>query len=277
MEKTVCASSMSNGNGKTADSGLQITRRQSNKKYGKLTWFDTRVFYVKISDFADFAVSDGCIPEYLTLNHVPVNAADTFLEINGLKCCTVSKGFLRRNKSDSKNEEATFVSTDCIRFTGSVKFEVTYKEDVIISGILEMSNSHGVSENGESKNSSNNNNDTRKWSLNCDVVKSPRLEFLKGGKTGRGVSENISPTIEVYVAGCVSGFPIILTKTLRLKKNGTLRSLNSIPESGGGGGGGGGSGSQEPIEPRVVQVKTYTFKNQFLILDHSPHYSESLS
>lgn len=246
MEKSVCTSSMSNGNAKVADSGLQISRRQSQYRYGKLTWFDTRVFYVRISNFA---VPDDFIPECLTLSHVPVNP-DSLLEINGSKCSSLSEGessLLRRNRADRRTDEATFVSTDCIKLTGNVKFEVMYKEDVIISGILEMSNSNGVSE--ESK--SSNNNDTRRWSLDCDVVKSPGLEFLKGGKTGRGVSETISPTIEVYVAGCVSGSPIILTKTLRLKKNSKIGTLNSIPESDG--------ASQEPFEPGLIQVKRYTF------------------
>lgn len=209
--------SLSNG---SADPGLQIIRHPSYHTSGKLTWFDTRVFYVRISNFS----VDDSTPEFLTLNHIPLSH-DTLLEVNGARCSIYSDGascLLRRDRADKKTEEATFVTTDSIRFTGSVKFEVFHKEDLLISGVLEMSCSNGFT--GESKSNS------RRWVMNCDAVMSPRSGFFKGKQVS---SEAQLPAIEVYVAGCFLGCPIILTKSLQLnnrKKNNRKGMLDSIPE-----------------------------------------------
>lgn len=209
-------------NGNLTDPGLQIIRHPSYQSSGRfsLHWFDTRVFYVRISNF----VVDDSTPECLTLNHIPVSP-DTVLEVNGVRCSIDSEGLsciLRRDRVDKKSEEATFVSTDSIRFTGSVKFDVFDKEDLVISGVLEMSNSNGCI--GESYTGA------RKWSMNCESIINAGTGFLKG-KQIMG-SESSSPTIEVYVAGCFSGTPIILTKTLQLshRKKHRKGMLDSIPE-----------------------------------------------
>ncbi|GFQ01791.1 uncharacterized protein at1g01500 [Phtheirospermum japonicum] len=202
----------SHSNGDTNDGGLQIMF--------PLPWFDIRVFYVRISNFT----VDDSTPECLTLNHIPLSP-DRVLEVNGARCSMDSEGIsciLRRDRVDKKSEEATFVSTDSVRFTGSVKFEVFDKEDLVISGVLEMSGTNGFT--GES------NSAAKKWSMNCESVMSSGVGFLKG-KQIMG-SESLSPTIEVYVAGCFLGIPIILTKTLQFYNRKKHRKcvLNSIPE-----------------------------------------------
>lgn len=243
MEKAYYTS-MSNG--MAADTGLPIIRHPSHYRYGKLTWFDIRVFYVRISNFM---VADDSTPVCLTLNHIPLSP-DTLLEINGSRCSIFSEvesSLLRRDRADKRTEEATFVSTDCVRLTGSVKFEVLCEEDLIISGVLEMPNGNGFSRESKS-------NDTGRWSINCNVVPSPGLEpFFKGGKQGWGYSDTIFPTIEVYVAGSSSGSPIILTKTLPLKKNNKMRMLNSIPEYDG--------RSQEHFEPGLDLLEVAEYRN----------------
>ncbi|KAG9135181.1 hypothetical protein Leryth_013468 [Lithospermum erythrorhizon] len=98
-----------------------------------LSSFDIRVFYVRITNFA--------VPQYLSLTHIP-------LELNGA----------RRDRVDKKSEEATFVTTDNIRFTGSVKFQVLDGQDVVLTGVLEMSAN------------------TRGWNMNCEPV-------ITGGNT----------------------------------------------------------------------------------------------
>ncbi|XP_055834131.1 uncharacterized protein At1g01500-like [Solanum dulcamara] len=206
-------------NGKPDDPGLQIIRHPSYQSCGKLSlsWFDIRVFYIRISNF----VVDDSTPESLTLNHIPLSR-DTLLEVNGKRCSIYSEGafcLLRRDRVDKKTEEATFVSTDSIRLTGSVNFEVSYKDDLFLSGYLEMDNIN------DSKNC------LRRWSMNCESVMSVGTGFLKG-KHIVGF-ESLSPTIEVYVTGCFSGTPIILTKTLQLnhrKKHHRKGMLDSIPE-----------------------------------------------
>ncbi|KAF3446309.1 hypothetical protein FNV43_RR11488 [Rhamnella rubrinervis] len=210
-------------NGEVADHGLQIIRYSPYLPCSKLSspWFDLRVFYVRISNFK----VDDSTPEFLTVNHIPLSP-DTILEINGAKSGINSDGvssLLRRDRVDKKSEEATFVSTDSIRLTGSVKFDVFDKEDLILSGVLEMSNSNGFI--GESK------NNAKRWSMNCESETTACTGFFKGKHIGS--PELPAPTIEVYVAGCFSGTPIILTKTLQLgfrKKHTRKGMLDSIPE-----------------------------------------------
>ncbi|KAF5747108.1 hypothetical protein HS088_TW06G01289 [Tripterygium wilfordii] len=213
-----------NGNGEEAHSGsLQIIKYTPFRPCSKLSspWFDLRVFYVRVSNF----LVDDSTPESLTLIHIPLNP-DTFLEINGSRSSVYSDGvssLLRRNRVDKKSEEATFVSTDSVRLTGSVKFELFDKEDLILSGVLEMSNSNGFT--GESK------GNEKRWSMNCDSVMTAGSGFLKGKHIS---SHELSlPTIEVYIAGCFSGKPVILTKILQLsfwKKHNRMGALDVIPE-----------------------------------------------
>ncbi|XP_027092797.1 uncharacterized protein At1g01500-like [Coffea arabica] len=208
-------------NGKPADPALQIIRHPAYQSHSKLVWLDIRVFYVRISSF----MVDDSTPECLTLNHIPLSP-DTLLEVNGARCSIYSEGsscILRRDRLDKKSEEATFVSTDSIRLSGSVKFEVFHKEDLVLSGVLEMSCSNGFT--------SKYNGNPRKWSMNCETVMSAGAGFLKGKHIIS--SESSSPTIEVYVAGCFLGAPVILTKTLQFnhrKKPNRKVVLDSIPE-----------------------------------------------
>ncbi|CAK9178528.1 unnamed protein product [Ilex paraguariensis] len=210
-------------NYKPADPSLQIVQHTSYKLCSKLSlaWFDIRVFYVRISNF----MVDDSTPECVSLNFIPLDP-DTLLEANGVRCSIYSEGvscLLRRDWVDKKSEEATFVSTETIRFTGDVKFEVFEKEDLLLSGVLEMTNSNGFV--GESK------NNVRKWSMNCESVMSAGTGFLKRKQIAG--SESLSPTIEVYIAGCFSGTPIILTKIVQLsfrKKQNRKGMLDPIPE-----------------------------------------------
>ncbi|XP_050214078.1 uncharacterized protein At1g01500 [Mercurialis annua] len=210
----------SNGD-EARNSNLQIVRYSPFQLCTKFSspWFDLRVFYVRISNFK----VDDSTPEFLTLNHIPLSP-DTLLEVNGVRCSMNSDGvssFLRRDRVDKKSEEATFVSTDSVRFTGSVKFEVFDSDDLILSGVLEMCSSNGfIAES---------NSNTKKWSMNCESDVTAVTGFLKG----KHIAGTELPTIEVYVTGCFAGMPIILTKTLQLgyrKKHIRKGMLDAIPE-----------------------------------------------
>ncbi|XP_042494149.1 uncharacterized protein At1g01500-like [Macadamia integrifolia] len=204
-----------------ADSGRKIIRQSPYQACSKLSlpWFELRVFYVRISNFE----VDDLTPEYLRLNHIPLNP-DTLLEFNNVKGSISTEGvtsLLRRDRVDKKSEEVTFVSTDSTRMTGSVKFDVYDTDDLLLSGVLEMSNGF----TGESK------NHCKRWTMTCQSHVVSGTCFLKE-KQHMGL-ELPSPTIEVYVAGCFSGTPIILTKTLQLcprKKTTRKGMLGSIPE-----------------------------------------------
>lgn len=187
-----------------------------------LSWFDLKVFYVRVSNL----MVDDATPEFLSINHIPLSP-DTLLEVNGLRCGLCSDGvttILRRDRMDKKCEEATFVGTDTIRITGSVKFEVFHRDMLILSGVLEMPSSEGFV--GDSKNS------YKRWSMNCESQMMAGQGFLRGRLVGD--HELVSPTIEVYVAGCFSGTPIVLTKALQLshqKKHDRKGMLHAIPEN----------------------------------------------
>ncbi|GAV58875.1 hypothetical protein CFOL_v3_02408 [Cephalotus follicularis] len=240
-------------NGDVANTGLQIIRYSPYQPpLTKLTspWFDLRVFYVRVSNFQ----VDDSTPEYLTVNHIPLSP-DTLLEVNGARSSIYSDGvssLLRRDRVDKKSEEATFVSTDNVRLTGSLKFEVFDKEDLILSGVLEMSNSNGFI--GEGK------NNVKRWSMNSESEITAGTGFFRG-KHIAGPDQLPLPTIEVYVTGCFSGTPIILTKTLQLsfrKKHNRKSMLDAIPEYET-------TGSQREVSPalnlQVAEYRNYKLEN----------------
>lgn len=207
-------------NGEVANNnGLQLIRYSAYQPCTKLSsaWFDLRVFYVRISNFQ---VND-LTPESLTLNHMPLDP-ETLLEVNGTRSSIYSDGvscLLRRDRIDKRSEEATFVSTDTIRLTGSVQFELFDRDDRILSGVLEMCSSNGST--GESK------GNTKRWSMKCQSEMAVGNGFLKGEL------ESMPPTIEVYITGCFAGNPIILTNTLQIslrKKHTRKGMLDMIPE-----------------------------------------------
>lgn len=211
------------GNGPT--DGGHIPGMHSSHKPGvkaSLPWLDLKVFYVRISK----CEIDDSTPECLTLNHVPLDP-DTLLEVNGVRTSINSDGatiFLRRDRLDRKSEEVTFVSTDSIRITGTVKFEVFDKDILVLSGILELRDSNSAP--GET------NPHGQIWRMDCESNIITGAGFLKG-KQSMG-ADSTSPTIEVYITGAFFGTPIILTKTLQLyssRKKHTRKSvLDSIPE-----------------------------------------------
>ncbi|VFR01454.1 unnamed protein product [Cuscuta campestris] len=218
-----CNGSLAVNGGVGDSSGLQIIKHPLYHGCNKpsLSWLDIRVFYIRFSSF----MAEGSTPESLTVKHLPLSP-DTLLEVNGARWCSMypegGSCILRRDRVDKKSEETTFVSTDSVRLTGSVKFLVFDRDDLVLSGVLEVNG-------GESKNS------MRKWSMNCETMMSAGCGFSKG-KQINGSESHQPPTIEVFVTGCFSGTPIILTKSLQLlnnrKKHHRNGMLGSIPEDG---------------------------------------------
>ncbi|KAL5209345.1 hypothetical protein ABZP36_004968 [Zizania latifolia] len=184
-------------------------------------WLDLKVFYVRVSN----CEVDESAPDHLTLNHIPLSP-DTVIEVNGQRSSMHTEfisSSLRRDRVDKKTEEATFVSTDSIRMTGSIRFQVFDKNDLLLTGDLEFCSTNGVV--GESKNS------TKRWNMKCQPATSCN-GFLKG-KLSTG-SESVHPVIEVYVAGTFCGTPIVLTKTVQhisRRKSQMKLKLDSIPEN----------------------------------------------
>ncbi|XP_072972470.1 uncharacterized protein At1g01500-like [Typha angustifolia] len=184
--------------------------------------FDLRVFYVRVSN----CEIDHLTPDHLTVHHIPLTP-DTILEVNGRRSTIYSdfvSSCLRRDRVDKRSEEATFVSTDSIRMTGNVRFEVYDKDDLLLAGVLELSKRNDLT--GETKNHS------KKWGMRCQAVVQAGSGFLRGRL--HMSTEMSLPKIEVYVAGCFAGTPIILSKALQLgfrRKHQMKVMLDSIPET----------------------------------------------
>lgn len=177
-------------------------RTNQNPAQVNLPWLDLRVFYVRVSQ----CVIDDSTPEFLTLNHMPLSR-DTLLEVNGVRANTYSSpisALLRRDRLDRRSEEATFVSTDVIRMTGSAKFEVVVEDVIVLSGIIELCRSDV---NGSVREAEGHGHG---WSMRCESDLVPGCGFMKGSRSLG------SPSIDVYVTGTFIGNPIILTNTFQL-------------------------------------------------------------
>ncbi|XP_059651340.1 C-terminal binding protein AN-like [Cornus florida] len=184
-------------------------------------WFEIRLFYVRIAPCAVDSV-----PDHLTLRHLR-REIGVSLEINGARmpASETASLTLRRDRLDKGSSEVTYVSTDSVRVTGALEFEVFEEEEMILCGSLERL------EVGWSNGSSGLENDSKTgWSMDCYTAASIACGSSAFFQPKLGIS---SPSIEVYIAGCCSGVPVTLTKTIlisprrRPMRNGML---DAIPE-----------------------------------------------
>ncbi|XP_073045078.1 uncharacterized protein At1g01500-like [Primulina eburnea] len=174
---------------------------------------EIRLFYVRVAP-----CSVDSLPDRLTLRHLR-RELGVFLEINGsrVRSSDAVSISLRRDRVDKDASEVTYVSTDSVKISGPAEFEVCEEEDLILCGSLQRADVASWT-NGSG------------WSMDCYVATSianGRSAFLQ---PRIGVS---SPSIEVYIAGCCSGVPEILTKTILVSpRRKVLRQgmLDAIPE-----------------------------------------------
>uniref|UniRef100_A0A7N0SZT0 Erythronate-4-phosphate dehydrogenase family protein n=1 Tax=Kalanchoe fedtschenkoi TaxID=63787 RepID=A0A7N0SZT0_KALFE len=207
---------MENLNGSVNKDCRNGRRTNSHPAQVTLPWLDLRVFYVRVSQ----CVIDDSTPEFLTLNHMPINR-DTLLEVKGVRANTCSNpvsALLRRDRLDKRSEEATFVSTDVIKMTGSTKFEVVVEGVAVLSGVIDLCRTNG---NGAIKEPQGHRHG---WSMRCESDLVPGNCFLKGSRSCG------SPTIDVYVTGTFLGNPIILTNTFQLSSSRNQSRNGSMPE-----------------------------------------------
>ncbi|XP_019190611.1 PREDICTED: uncharacterized protein At1g01500-like isoform X2 [Ipomoea nil] len=192
-----------------------VVYQRSNFKGGCL---EIRLFYVRVAPCAVNAV-----PDYLTLRHLR-RERGVSLAINGsrIPASDASSITLRRDRVDKESSEVTYVSTDSVWVSGPVEFEVLEKEDgLILCGSLERVDlpwSNGNVLDSDSPTG---------WSMDCHTAASGASAFFQPNL------RFCSPSIEVYVAGCFSGAPVILTKTIQVsprKKKTRQALLDAIPE-----------------------------------------------
>ncbi|XWS32130.1 hypothetical protein CRYUN_Cryun23aG0134700 [Craigia yunnanensis] len=172
-------------------------------------WLEIRLFYVRITP----CVIDS-VPDHLTLCHLR-HEIGVSLEINGSRVPASDSASLtlRRDRLNRESSEVTYLSTDSVRVMGGFEFEVYEDEKMVLCGSLERME-------GE-------------WSMDCYMAATatePGNSAFFQPKLG--VS---APGIEVYIAGCCAGVPVILTKTILVsprRKGGSRLTcmLDAIPE-----------------------------------------------
>lgn len=189
---------------------------------------EIRLFYVRIVPCAV-----DTLPDHLTLRHLR-RELGIFLEINGSRTPSSDAVSitLRRDRVDKDSSEVTYVSTDSVKISGHVEFEVFEEgqdSNLILCGSLQRDDATAAWNNGSALE-----NDVKtEWDMDC---------YVANGITTTGKSTFFqpkmgicSPSIEVYVAGCCSGMPVILTKTVLVsprRKLSRQRMLDAIPEDG---------------------------------------------
>ncbi|PIN20173.1 hypothetical protein CDL12_07135 [Handroanthus impetiginosus] len=187
---------------------------------------EIRLFYVRIVPCAV-----DSLPGHLILRHLR-RELGVLLEINGARIPSSDAVSitLRRDRVDKDSSEVTYVSTDSVKISGHVEFEVCEEGkdlDMILCGSLQRADVAAAWNNG----SVLENDSKTGWGMDCFVANSVatngRSSFFQP-KIG-----TFSPSIEVYVAGCCSGMPVILTKTILVSpRRKVLRQamLDAIPE-----------------------------------------------
>ncbi|EOX95869.1 hypothetical protein QQP08_000110 [Theobroma cacao] len=186
------------------------TSNSYNLMNNSSVWLEIRLIYVRIAP----CVIDS-VPDHLTLCHLR-REIGVSLEINGCRVPASDSASLtlRRDRLNRESSEVTYLNTDSVRITGGFEFEVYEDEKkVLLCGSLERME-------GE-------------WSMDCYIA----AAAMEPGNSAFfqpkvGVS---APGIEVYIAGCCAGVPVILTKTILVsprRKGGSRLSgtLDAIPE-----------------------------------------------
>ncbi|WCJ22711.1 Erythronate-4-phosphate dehydrogenase family protein [Euphorbia peplus] len=184
--------------------------------------FEIRLFYVRITP----CVIDS-VPDHLTLVHLRPQIT-TPLEINGSRVPGADSASvtLRRDRLNKESSEVTYVSTDNVQVAGGVEFEVLEGKDLFLCGSLER-----MELGWENVGGGGLENDVKTgWSMECYLAASVGEGGSEFFQPKMGVS---APGVEVYIAGCCGGVPVILSKTILVsprRKGVRCGGLDVIPE-----------------------------------------------
>ncbi|KAF2555563.1 hypothetical protein F2Q68_00012685 [Brassica cretica] len=181
-------------------------------------WLEVRLFYVRI---APCVVEN--VPDSLTLRETGAS-----LEVNGVRVPPLQTASLklRRDRVDRESSEVTYVSTEAVRVTGCVDFEVYDKEEMVLCGNLDRIEG-AWSNNGTVSDAKTG------WGMDCYVAMRNGSGSSSSSAFFRPKLGASSPSVEVYIAGCCGGVPVILTKTIQAsprRKVARHVTLDAIPE-----------------------------------------------
>jgi len=194
--------------------------------------FDVRVLYIRVS---------GCplddAPDSLAVRF-PARSIGTALEVNGGRISPSEEVSLtlRRDRVDTKSSEATYLSTENLRTSGSLDFEVLHKGEVLLTGDLEQSQpaEDANAYKGVEAVSTPEKSTKLGWKMECAcAVGQSGCVFLKG----RPDYPNISlahPVMEMCMVGHLAGTPVILSKNVHIvarRRPNRQATLDAIPEA----------------------------------------------
>lgn len=201
----------------SSPSSASITLSQSS-------WLEVRLFYVRIAP----CVVDS-VPDSLTLRH-PRRETCASLEVNGVRIPSSQTASLklRRDRVDRESSEVTYVSTETVRVAGNVDLEVYDGEDMVLCGNLDRI--EGAWDNGTVSDPKTG------WGMDCYMAMMGNASSSSSSSCSAFLRPELgvsSPSVEVYIAGCCGGVPVILTKTIQAsprRKVARHVTLDSIPE-----------------------------------------------
>ncbi|XP_038684414.1 uncharacterized protein At1g01500-like [Tripterygium wilfordii] len=192
-----------------------------NPSLNQSSWLEIRLFYVRIAPY----VVDSVL-NHLSLCHLR-SEIGVSLNINGsyVPATDSASLTLRLDHLNKESPKVTYVSTDSVCVICSIEFEVLENEDMILCGSLErMESTWGNGAVGLE-------NDSKiGWSTDCYMTAGIGAGSSTFFQPRLGV---LAPAIEVYIAGCCGGMPVILTKMIQVspRRKGLRRgTLDAIPE-----------------------------------------------
>eukprot|EP00246_Nothoceros_aenigmaticus_P011159 TRINITY_DN2938_c0_g3_i1.p1 TRINITY_DN2938_c0_g3~~TRINITY_DN2938_c0_g3_i1.p1 ORF type:complete len:320 (+),score=18.59 TRINITY_DN2938_c0_g3_i1:25-960(+) len=208
------------------------------------TWLDVKFFYVMVNSCQGEAV-----PETLTVRYLP-RSIGTELEMNGgrIPPSEHASVHLRRDRLDPDCAEVIYVSTDHVRTSGSVPFEILDADELLLVGALEYCDdaSPGAADRAElsplydgfeSSPRSPSKTVRSGWNIDCTcVLGSNGCSFTKGRHDYYSASAVTlaPPSMEICLVGRYLGPPVVLAQTVSLvsrRRNSMRRgTLDAIPE-----------------------------------------------
>jgi hypothetical protein len=187
------------------------------------------------------------------------------LEVNGGRISPSEQTVLvlrrekrRRRRSDPESAEATFLSTDDVRTSGPLSFEILFKDEALVAGTITLEQQHSVSDslqqqggddgvyNSSSLVQKSSIVGLRRWSLDCACVvvghagsifsKLRRHDHNIPCPSSSSSSPLSPPAMEVCLVARNLGTPVILIQTVHLtapRRGSSCRqsTLEAIPEA----------------------------------------------
>lgn len=199
-------------------------------------WFDASLLYVRVTNCQ--LTGDCTLPEVLNV-HFPPREIATCMEVNGGRIPPSEEVslVLRRNRIESETADAfMYVSTDNLRMSSTLHFQILDQDTLLVSGILEKL---AYSPRPAAATPAVPTRNDLGWimattceigSLGCAFVKA-KYELFKHGLCIN--FPNTNTAMEICVVGRFKSEPVILTQTLMLtvkRRSASFCTLNAIPE-----------------------------------------------